>query len=215
MEFLLMPMLGWIVLAVLVGLFAGSRGRSGGAWGLLACLISPLIAFIALAVLPDLAAQERMREERTRAEAREDERAERATKAARAETQRIQGADVALRIEKLRQLQQKGLVNDTEYVARKRKIFDELQGKHLVEPGEDFLSLLVPLVENGTLTRDETERLKAFAFQDAPAAPETNTSAQMPTVTVRQAPCPHCGGMVHPEATTCMHCWAKLSRAAG
>ncbi len=44
----------WAVFAVAVGMFAGSRGRSGFGWFVLAMLISPLIAFILCAVLRDL-----------------------------------------------------------------------------------------------------------------------------------------------------------------
>ena len=42
----------WIGLAALVGFYASSRGRSGIGWFLLALLISPLIAFVIVAVVP-------------------------------------------------------------------------------------------------------------------------------------------------------------------
>ncbi len=42
----------WVVFSVIVGIVASSRGRSGFGWFLLACVISPLLAVIAVALLP-------------------------------------------------------------------------------------------------------------------------------------------------------------------
>lgn len=44
----------WFVLSILVGLYAGSRGRGSGNWFVVAMLLSPLIGLIFLAVLPNL-----------------------------------------------------------------------------------------------------------------------------------------------------------------
>jgi hypothetical protein len=44
----------WLVLPAVIGAVAGARGRSGFGWFLLAVLVSPLIAGLILAVLPDL-----------------------------------------------------------------------------------------------------------------------------------------------------------------
>jgi hypothetical protein len=44
MEFVI----GWIFLATLVGLWAGRRGRDGAAWGAIAIVVSPLIAWLTL-----------------------------------------------------------------------------------------------------------------------------------------------------------------------
>lgn len=41
----------WIALAFLVGAFAARKGRSGGGYGLLALLISPLLAFVIVLAL--------------------------------------------------------------------------------------------------------------------------------------------------------------------
>lgn len=38
----------WLLFAFLVGAWAQHRGRSGGGWGVLALLISPVIAFLIL-----------------------------------------------------------------------------------------------------------------------------------------------------------------------
>lgn len=43
--------LGWIILSVLTGVYADNIGRMGLIWGVIACLISPLIAFIILLVI--------------------------------------------------------------------------------------------------------------------------------------------------------------------
>jgi hypothetical protein len=47
-------LLGWFVFAVLVGVAAGSRGRSGFGWFILSCLISPLIGILILLAMPVL-----------------------------------------------------------------------------------------------------------------------------------------------------------------
>ena len=44
----------WLAFAVLVGTAANARGRSGLGWLVLAVLLSPLVAGVILALLPDL-----------------------------------------------------------------------------------------------------------------------------------------------------------------
>lgn len=44
--------LGWLVFAVVVGIIASSRGRSGFSWFLLACVLSPILAVILVALMP-------------------------------------------------------------------------------------------------------------------------------------------------------------------
>lgn len=44
----------WIIGAVFVGAYGASKGRSGIGWGLLAVLISPLIAALFCAIASDL-----------------------------------------------------------------------------------------------------------------------------------------------------------------
>ena len=29
---------------------------------------------------------------------------------------------------------------------------------------------------------------------------------------IDKAPCPHCGGLIHPQATRCVHCMKKIQR---
>lgn len=45
----------WLMFALVVGMIASSRGRSGFGWFLLACLVSPLLAGIFLLVSSNLA----------------------------------------------------------------------------------------------------------------------------------------------------------------
>ena len=42
----------WIVLSIIAGVFAGSKGRSRFGWFLISCLLSPLIGLLLLAILP-------------------------------------------------------------------------------------------------------------------------------------------------------------------
>ena len=44
----------WFILSILVGLYAGSRGRGSGNWFVVAMLLSPLLALIFVAVMPNL-----------------------------------------------------------------------------------------------------------------------------------------------------------------
>lgn len=48
MEFFLF----WVIFSIIVAMFAGRRGRSGAGWLLISLLLSPLIAFLLLLVLP-------------------------------------------------------------------------------------------------------------------------------------------------------------------
>ena len=49
-----MIILFWIGFAVVVGIAANNRGRNGAGWGLLALVISPLLAGLLLLALPRL-----------------------------------------------------------------------------------------------------------------------------------------------------------------
>lgn len=51
----------WCVMAVLVGIAADRRGRSGLGWSLLSLLISPLLAILFLLVMRNIAAEEERR----------------------------------------------------------------------------------------------------------------------------------------------------------
>ena len=47
----------WLILSIAIGIGAASRGRSGFGWFLLSIVISPLIALILLALMPNKAVQ--------------------------------------------------------------------------------------------------------------------------------------------------------------
>lgn len=52
----------WVIFCIVVGYYANERGRNPWGWGLLAVVISPLLAGIALAVAKDLSIEEDMDE---------------------------------------------------------------------------------------------------------------------------------------------------------
>ena len=62
--------LGWLVFAIVVGVAASGRGRSGLAWFLLSVAFSPLLMAVLLALLPSLVSG-RSAEELAAADARE------------------------------------------------------------------------------------------------------------------------------------------------
>lgn len=192
--------ISWIGFSILVGAFAASRGRPGS-WVFVALLISPLIAFISLAILPDLAEEKKREEQRLavqqQAKKVEQRRAE--------EARRIHGADFVVQIDKLRQLRDRQIISDIEFAARKSKLITELSAGVLVESAEEFLSLLIPLVDNGSLTPDELGRLKSFALGDSQLQPRrlAATAQGGPG----SEPCPGCGRPLKPNAKKCEHCW--------
>lgn len=49
---------GWFLLAVVIGIGADGRGRSGFGWFLLSLLLSPLVGFVLLVLLPPLNKQQ-------------------------------------------------------------------------------------------------------------------------------------------------------------
>jgi phosphotransferase system glucose/maltose/N-acetylglucosamine-specific IIC component len=52
----------WLVLAIVIGIAAARRGRSGLGWLVASLLLSPLIAAILLALLPDRRYEEVVRQ---------------------------------------------------------------------------------------------------------------------------------------------------------
>ena len=50
----------YLLIAIAAAMFAGSRGRSGFAWFIVSLIISPLISFIFLLVLPNKKEQSQM-----------------------------------------------------------------------------------------------------------------------------------------------------------
>jgi hypothetical protein len=116
----------WVLFAVLVGVLASNRGRSGLGWGLLSLLLSPILCGIILLVIADLAKEEqheysKRREEEKRAEERQREHEKQilALKAI-AEPKGDGGTgSVADEIGKLGALLEKGLITDEEFKVQK------------------------------------------------------------------------------------------------
>ena len=149
----------WIGFGVIVGILAQQRGRMGAGWGLLSLVISPLIAGIILFIIPNL------KEEWDKKEKEEKE------KYAQKETEKkaslkISGADFMLRIDKLRQLKEKNVINDIEYSARKIKIIDDLKNRLITDTPEIFLGDLIPLLDNDILTKDEMDKVKQIVYKE-------------------------------------------------
>lgn len=119
----------WIVFAVLIGFMADGRGRSGLGWALLSFILSPLLCFVILLVIPNLRQQEhqqdlaRREEERRQAQSqREHEKQLEALKALSASKPAQEAAparSVADEIAKLGELRDKGLLTQEEFQAQK------------------------------------------------------------------------------------------------
>ena len=138
----------WIVFAAAVGSFASARGREFIVWMGIGLVISPLVAIVILAVIPE-------------------------------------GPGVAP-------------------VAS-----PPLLGS---ATASDLLDRVEALFDRGALTAFEHQRLKVLAARELPAPPPA-VAAKTDAVQFTR-PCPRCGGLIHPQATTCLHCWAKLGKSA-
>jgi hypothetical protein len=75
----------------------------------------------------------------------------------------------------------------------------------------ELLRRVEELFDRGALTDGDLGRIRALAAREMPAPKRAEPK---PAVSEFTRPCPSCSGLVHPQATTCMHCWAKLPRAA-
>lgn len=120
----------WLLLAVLVGLFASSRGRSGFGWFLFAAVLSPLIGFIIVLVIQDLKAAAAAEDSRKREEERRDlerqrehEKQVESLKALRTTPEPSSSpGSVADQIEKLGHLRDKGLLTEEEFKEQKAAV---------------------------------------------------------------------------------------------
>lgn len=108
---------GWLILAILVGAFGSSRGRSGFGWFLIAVLLSPLIGWLILLVIPDLRREEARREADQQRQ-REHQEQLSAIKTARA-VAATPAASVADDLTKLANLLERGLLTEAEFQAQK------------------------------------------------------------------------------------------------
>lgn len=77
----------------------------------------------------------------------------------------------------------------------------------------ELLARFEQLFDRGAATPLDHARIKLLAARELPSA----ISPTEPKPHARSEftrPCPKCEGLVHPQATTCMHCWTKLSKLA-
>jgi len=78
-----------------------------------------------------------------------------------------------------------------------------------VATAAEVLHRLEVLFERAALTHAELGQLRSLAARELPPPPKPRE----PQKSEFTKPCPRCGKLVHPQAKTCMHCWASLQRA--
>ena len=109
---------GWIIFSVLLGFFASSRGRSWFGYFCLSIVLSPLITFIILLVIPNLKdvalKEERQRRADENAERNRRERHEQSVATIKAVSRGSAGS-VADELKKLVGLKNEGLLTETEF----------------------------------------------------------------------------------------------------
>jgi len=164
--------IGWLVFSIVIGSLGGNRGRSGLGWGVLAAMISPLLAGIILFIIPNLAVEAEKKKAEQSAywkevekQDREVEKQEREEAKQKLEDSKISGPDYLLSFEKLHQLDEKGILTELEYSGRKMKLIDELRHQILTDTPENFLGTLLPLLDNNILTKEEMTKIKAIVFK--------------------------------------------------
>lgn len=143
----------WIGFAIAVGFWAESRGRNGVGWGLLACLISPLISGAILLYLPDMKEQEAKIEN----EIAQQKQAEAEKEIIR---MTVRSGEFVTRIEKNFSLFTNSLLTAAEFAERKAGIISELGSKKIAESPEDFLAALIPLLDKKVLTNEDAQKIK-------------------------------------------------------
>jgi hypothetical protein len=116
-------------------------------WGILAFLISPLLAGIFLLISKDLAEQKA------------------AVDAAALQASFVRAADVVGTLTKQRGLLDAGVLSAEEFATRKAHTLLALGKKTPVETPEDFLAAFLPVISNRTLTEDDVAKVKEFAFR--------------------------------------------------
>ena len=84
--------------------------------------------------------------------------------AAAAAAARFSGPDMVLALEKVRKLKESGILTEIEFTARKAKLIAELKNKTLEDGPEDFLGAMIPLIEAGTLSPDDVQKIKAIVL---------------------------------------------------
>lgn len=164
----IIALFAWLGFSVLVGGMAASRGRSAVGWVFVALMCSPLLAIVFLYLSPDLAEEQSKAAERERAEAEYAERVRTeelmAEQARLTEAAKITGTAFATSLIQLEQLRAHGMFADEEYASRKAQLIADLGVRTITEAPEVFLTALVPLMSNGTLTTDDALAIKRIVL---------------------------------------------------
>ena len=154
----------WIGFSLLIGYMATQRGRGQVEWTFVALLISPLIAFIVLVVMPNL------KDEETKVEVEAERQREIATRHQEAQQQQlIQQNTVNTdsfieRLEKFAKLYHHDMLTDEEFRDRKNAAISELTQKRLSKPPEDFLYDIINLRDTGVLDDSDMNRIKTIVL---------------------------------------------------
>lgn len=167
----------WIIFAIVVGALANKRGRSAVGWFFLALIISPLISCIILLCIKDIAKEEienkiyyeqleknRLEKEKIEIKRMEEERrakeVQQRLNEQKIDQRKMSGSDFFIAINKLRNLEDKGIITENEYIGKKMKLIEDIKIWGVKGTCEDFLSSLIPLLDNETLSKEEIIEIK-------------------------------------------------------
>ncbi|WP_343636821.1 SHOCT domain-containing protein [Roseateles sp.] len=123
----------WALLAIGVGWLATERGRSGVGFCLLSVVLSPLIGFVAVLVLPNLAKRDEEEREKREADRKSKLESERQHERQLEEIRALSTAvakpasarSVADEIQKLLALKQAGALTEAEFEAQKSRLLQQ------------------------------------------------------------------------------------------
>lgn len=115
----------YVGLAIAVGFWAGSRGRSAGGWAVLSLVTSPLLGAIILGVTRNLAEEERVAAQREDSQRREHERQLESIKAVTASAGAATKGSVADELMKLTLLRQQGALTEEEFASQKARLLNQ------------------------------------------------------------------------------------------
>ena len=147
-----------IMFSIIIGIWANKRGRTGFGWGIIALLISPLIAGIILVILTNL------KEEQDLEDAAKEEQ-DKQEKAAEQEAKKISSASFIESINNLNELYKNGIVDDAEFKRKKFETIDNLKKRLLVDNKTEFVAKLIPLMNSKVLDNTDIFAIKeAIAF---------------------------------------------------
>jgi len=123
----------WALLAIGVGWLATERGRSGVGYCLLSVLLSPLIGFVVVLVLPNLVKREEEQRERQEADRKSKQENERQHERQLEEIRALSSAvtkpasstSVADEIQKLLALKEAGALTEDEFATQKSRLLQQ------------------------------------------------------------------------------------------